>query len=167
MNPAVLASSETFPITFIASVLIWVMVLFVVALWAYKGSFTKGHLAHAFLAIAIAWGVTNVIKSLFPGVRPFELNGDLPLTLTIPTDATFPSTHAAVAFGLASSVWLHDRRVGLLLVFMASLVALGRVLANVHNYFDILVGAALGVTISIFLKRVGVFHTRKRKRIAS
>ena len=117
-------------ITFLASFLIWFMFAGLLMLWWKHGKVNSQQVFHAIIATFIAWAVSQTIKTLFPTVRPYELSGALPLTITIPRDPAFPSGHTSAAFALAMSVQKHSKRAGYLYILFALLVGLGRVLGN-------------------------------------
>src|SRR3989344_7831995 len=119
MNPAVLSGQSSIFITFLASFLIWIMFGVLVVLWIIDGRFKKEQALHALFASLLAWVLSQMIKNLFPTIRPFQMYGTIPMTLTVPLDGAFPSGHTATAFGLAVSVWLHDKRVGILFIICA------------------------------------------------
>lgn len=132
-------------ITFLASVLIWLMFFGLIVLWVVDGKIKKKIVIHAVSSALIAWIVTEVIKNFVPTIRPFHLNGFDPLTLTVPYDGSFPSTHTAAAFAMAVSIFSHDKKVGLLYLIMAGLVGVARIVANVHYPTDIIAGAIVGL----------------------
>ena len=138
-----------------ASFLIWVMFAGLLVLWIIDGKIKKEQVLHALLACLFAYLTTLMIKELFPTLRPFEINGKRPLTITVHSNSAFPSSHAAVAFALSVTVWLHSKKNGIFFILSAILVGLGRVLGNVHYYIDILGGAVLGSLIAILVER---FH---------
>lgn len=125
-------------------------------LWIIDGRIKKERALHALLASLVAWGLAEMIKTIFPTLRPFQTNGHIPLTLTTPRDAAFPSSHAAAAFGLAIAVWLHDKKSGTIFILAAFFVGLGRVLGNVHSALDILGGAAIGSVTAFVLEKLHV-----------
>jgi undecaprenyl-diphosphatase len=93
------------------------------------------------LAVMLSW----FVKSLIPyAERPFQVNGFPPLTITIPFNTSFPSDHTSVAFALAVSVYLYNKKFGFILLVMALIVGIGRIFSNVHYPVDILGGAMLG-----------------------
>ena len=141
-------------ITFLASFLIWLMFLGLLILWVIDGKIKKEQVLHALLAVAVAWGIAQVIKAIFPTIRPFELNGLTPLTLLPSSDGAFPSGHSAAAFALATTIWLHDKKMGFVFVIAALVVGVARVLGNVHYPIDIVGGAVLGVTAAFVIERV-------------
>lgn len=145
-------------ITFLASFGIWLMFAGLLTLWLFDGRIKKEVALHALAGALVAWALAQMIKSLFPSLRPFEINGLTPLTFTIPLGSAFPSGHAATAFGMAFAVYLHNKKIGLLFLIGAAAVGLGRVLGNVHYPLDVLGGVAIGA-LAAFL--TGKFHLFK------
>lgn len=106
------------------------------------------------LALALADQLANsVFKPLFERIRPCqapELFEFLRVLVNCGAGQSFPSSHAANAFAVASFfIWIsrHDACLKYLrwgLVSAASLVALSRVFVGVHYPADIIAGAALG-----------------------
>jgi len=158
MNGTALNHNIYWPITFLASFLIWVMFAGLLAMWLIDGRIKREQVLHALLASLIAWVVTEVVKSFFPTLRPFQVNGAPPLTITIPSTHAFPSFHAAVAFAVATTIFLHNKKLGLIFVVFALLVGLGRIWSNVHSFIDIIGGGIIGVVTAIAVERV---HLRK------
>lgn len=144
-------------ITFLASVLIWLMFFGLIVLWVVDGKIKKEIVIHAVFAALVAWIITEVIKNLVPSIRPFHLNGVDPLTLTTPQDGAFPSTHTAAAFAISVTVFLHDKKVGFLYLVMAGLVGLARILAFVHYPVDIAAGAIIGTIVSYLSEKKHLF----------
>lgn len=135
-------------VTFLASVLIWLMFFGLIVLWVIDGKIKKETVIHAIFSCLIAYAVTELIKTFFPTLRPFQFDGALPLTLTVPTDGAFPSSHSAVGFALAVTILKHDRKVGILYLVMAGLVGVARIMTHVHYPIDIMAGAFIGTLIS-------------------
>ena len=158
MNQAALSLTGSPAITFIASFLIWAMFGGLAILWLIDGRVKKELVLHSFITIFLAWLISEVAKDLLPVIRPFQTNGFLPLTITIPSGASFPSFHSAAAFGLAVCVWLHDKKLGFFYLFAAFLVGIGRIMGNVHYPLDILGGAILGTFTALVTERL---HLRK------
>ncbi|MFC1649519.1 phosphatase PAP2 family protein [Patescibacteria group bacterium] len=167
MNPVVLsASTSNLPITFLASILLWLMLGGLIILWFIDGKIKKRQVVDALLAFFIAWLISEILKSIFPTVRPYELNGKLPLTITLfHSSGAFPSAHAAMAFALSVNVYLHDRRVGLFYILGAILVAFGRVFSNVHYPIDVVAGALLGTAIAVAVGRLKLYDFLARLKL--
>ena len=158
MNPAVLSGQTSLTVTFLASFLIWFMFLGLTILWLIDGRIKKEQAFHAFLSALIAWGIASMIKNLFPTPRPFETLGLTPLTITIPSDGGFPSEHAATAWALGLTVWMHDKKYGLLFILGAIGVSMGRVLSNVHFPADIIVGSSIGIAVSYLFEKLHLYR---------
>jgi|SRR5690606_5713803 len=73
------------------------------------------------------------------GVVPFRIQGGL------------PSAHTATAFALATAIALigQDPRITLLAIGTAALVGQARIEGKIHSLFEVLVGAALGVLVTV------------------
>ncbi len=148
-------------ITFLASILIWLMFFGLIVLWVIDGRVKKETVLHAVFACLVAWIIAESIKYFFPTPRPFETNGLTPLTTTIPEDGAFPSSHTAVGLALAVSILRHHKKLGILYLIMAFLVGTARILANVHYPVDIAGGAVLGALVALLTQRVHLFKLLK------
>ena len=143
---------DAFFVTFLASFLLWFMFALLIVLWMMKKGVKRQHVVHAVVASFFAWGATEIIKSLFPTLRPFQAQNINPLTITIPTDASFPSAHAASSFALATSI-RKNGKLGFAFIVGAIFVSAGRVLGNVHYVADILAGALIGILAAITVEK--------------
>lgn len=153
-------------IEFFASFLIWLMFAGLVILWFIDGKIKKEQVIHALLASFVAFTIAEIIKRIFNTPRPFLIDHMPTNVLTLPNDPAFPSSHAAVVFALAITIWLHDKKVGIIFVILAVMVAWARVAANVHYPIDVIAGGIIGISVAIAVEK---FHlsfntTRKPKK---
>jgi membrane-associated phospholipid phosphatase len=58
---------------------------------------------------------------------------------------SFPSDHVAIFFGLATTVYLIDKRIGWLAYILAGALSLARIYLGFHCPTDVVAGAALGM----------------------
>jgi len=86
--------------------------------------------------------------------RPF-VGHEVNLLFYRPTDSSFPSNPATVGFSLTVAVWLYHRRLGALLLALATLFGLSRVYCGVHYPSDIVAGALLGGLSAYLVVRKG------------
>ncbi|HJZ05639.1 hypothetical protein A2634_05365 [Candidatus Amesbacteria bacterium RIFCSPHIGHO2_01_FULL_48_32] len=100
-------------------------------------------LVHALLSSFAAWLVVSFIKEIFPTPRPFLQNGLMPTGFN-PASGSFPSGHTAAAFAFGVSAFMHDGPVGVTMLVGSFLIAISRILGNVHYPVDIVGGAIIG-----------------------
>lgn len=144
-------------IGFLATFLIWFLYLGLIILWFIDGRIRKEQVLHALLASLFALSIALLIKHFFPTLRPFVLNGRETDVLVKPTDGAFPSEHTALAFSIAVTIFMHDKRVGWFYLFAALVIGVARVLANVHYPVDIIGGAFIGTLIAVLVEKTHVF----------
>lgn len=114
----------------------------------------KGRIAALTLAIAITLtdqAVAGWIKPAFDRVRPCFAHADEVRFLLEKQSRSpsFPSAHAANAFAFALVMLEFRRKVGILALGLAALIAYSRPYVGVHYPFDVLGGAALGTAIAL------------------
>jgi membrane-associated phospholipid phosphatase len=110
------------------------------------------------LVCSVIAGITvNLLKFVIGRARPrlFLTEGDYGF---FPMNAewafnSFPSGHAQTVFTVATIVALAIPRTRYLCFFVATLVALSRVMISVHFVSDIVFGSFLGIGIVLLLKR--------------
>jgi undecaprenyl-diphosphatase len=137
------------------------MVAGIVFIWITNAKIKIRNVIEIFLATLVAFIITELIKKTFPTLRPFEVNGNVPLTLTIPTDSSFPSEHASLAFALATGMRKFGKKPFFLYLAFALLVGVGRLLSNVHYFLDIIAGAIIGITSVLVLEKVKIMKIFK------
>lgn len=84
--------------------------------------------------------------------RPFAFH-DVPLLFYHPSDSSFPSNAATVGFCIATSIWLFDRKMGLILYVIAALFGVSRIVGGVHYPTDILGGILIGSLSAYWVAR--------------
>ena len=103
------------------------------------------------LALIITLVVGNItLKPLIARTRPFDAN-DLKNILLIeaPTDYSFPSGHTMSSFAAAIVLIYMDKKVGIIAMILAVLIAFSRLYLYVHYPSDVFVGMILGVLSAI------------------
>lgn len=145
LNPYIFTSSGNLLITFLASFLVWFMFASIFALLLFHNKFTPSSVFYMVTVSFLAWLISDIFKLVFQTVRPFAIQQLPPLTLTIPKDFAFPSTHSALAFSLSSGVMNRSYKLGIIYFISSILVGYGRVASHVHYFIDIAGGASIGI----------------------
>ncbi len=140
------------------------MFLGLFVLWYVDGRLKREMVVHGFIAFWLAWVLAHGLKLIFPTVRPFLINGEQSLVVFPEANGAFPSGHSAAVFALASIIWFHNKKLGLLYFLGALGVGVGRVLANVHYPVDVFGGAFLGSLVAIFIEKWHFFKLHILKR---
>ena len=97
-------------------------------------------------AVAASWTVAEGAKYLFDRARPYIWDTEIaPLTKT-PSSSSFPSGHSATAAAGALTLSVLYPPFAPALVLAGVLVVLSRVYLGVHFPFDVLAGAAIGIS---------------------
>ncbi|MFS8652990.1 MAG: diacylglycerol kinase [Limnochordia bacterium] len=125
-----------------ASVVVGYLVFFYRVAAVVHGSLGRAVAAPPMVTLAALVAVTVLVVLIKAGVTPFRIQGG------------FPSFHAAVAFALATAIYLMggSPAVTLLALGLAVLVGQARVEGGIHSWYEVMAGAALGtlVTVAVF-----------------
>lgn len=106
--------------------------------------------ARALAAVAVAWLASTTAKEVFdrPRLSAEALHA---APREVVHSFAYPSSHAALAFALATSVALTDRRWAPWALALAGLVAVARMVVGVHTVADLVGGAALGAAAAVLV----------------
>ncbi|MEU9159139.1 phosphatase PAP2 family protein [Streptomyces sp. NPDC048424] len=129
-------------------------VLFVAVWWRSRGRGGPRPVALAVLAppaTALAYVASELVKSAVDEERPCRAVAGAAAPLVAcpaPGDWSFPSNHAAIAGAAAVALALAVRRLALLTVPLALLMAFSRVFVGVHYPHDVAIGLLLGGSVA-------------------
>ncbi len=109
-------------------------------------------------AIGLANLATSHVNRAYFRARPF-VDLDLNVLFYQPTDSSFPSNAPALAFAVATAVFLAHRRLGVAMYGIAFLYGFARVYSGLHYPTDTLAGAAIGITAAMLVCALTrIFH---------
>jgi undecaprenyl-diphosphatase len=139
-------------ITFLASFLIWGLIGLIIVFFIINSGIKRKDIIWIVISGLLALAIAVIVKRILPNAaRPFILNNSSCFPVTTPTDPSFPSEHAALAFGLAFAILIKNKKIGLAFLVGACLVALGRVFANVHFIIDVIASVVLGIFCALLI----------------
>jgi len=88
---------------------------------------------------------SHLIKPLVARVRPCHVVSDVHLLVACSQGLSFPSSHAANSFAIATLISLSYRRKVWLYLTIAAIISYSRIAVGVHYPFDALAGALVGM----------------------
>jgi len=106
-------------------------------------------------ALVLSFVVGNLIlKPVIARPRPSDVNLEMILLISRPSGYSFPSGHTMSSFAVATAMWLHNRRLGVLALILAALISFSRLYLYVHYPTDILVGIIIGVSLGFIATKI-------------
>jgi undecaprenyl-diphosphatase len=102
------------------------------------------------IATLIAVGLNQPIAAVVMRARPYTAMPDILVLAGRSVDPSFPSDHAVMAGAVASGLFLVNRRLGIVAVVAAAVMAFARVYIAAHYPLDVLAGLVLGTAVSLF-----------------
>lgn len=89
----------------------------------------------------------RILKEIFARIRPCRELPDVYLLTGCGHSFSFPSSHSVNSFTLALLIGLFERKLLIIAILAASLVAFSRVYLGVHYPSDVIAGALAGIGI--------------------
>jgi membrane-associated phospholipid phosphatase len=136
------------------------IVVFVVLLLAgwvigrVRGARTLATAISAGAAALVGLAVNQLLGHLFGRVRPYATHAGVHLLVGRTSDFSFPSDHAVVAGAVAAGLLFVDRRLGVVTVLAAVVMAFARVYVGAHYPGDVVAGLAVGALVAVALQAV-------------
>ncbi len=120
--------------------------------------FTKNYRKQGLvLAIGLLVGflIGNLtLKPLIARMRPSWINTEIELLIRNPLDFSFPSGHTLSSFIAAILITLNNKKLGIVVLPLAALIAFSRMYLYVHFPSDILGGIILAFIISLSVHKI-------------
>lgn len=139
--------------------------LILLGLWFWgKDHHQRSRHQRATLAAIIGLSLSNLVvltmNQQYFRIRPFNVH-EVSLLFYPPVDSSFPANPIAVAFAIATGVWIGHKKAGVGLYILAGLFGLSRVYAGVCYPMDSAAGALVGIAsgmTAIFILRILPIH---------
>ena len=115
------------------------------------------------IALLIGLVLCNLtLKPLVARIRPYDyqfkyFGRTISLLIATPHDYSFPSGHTIASFEAAVALTFHHKKLGIVALILAALVAFSRLYLYVHYPTDVLASLVLGTAIAL----VGCFLAEK------
>ncbi|MCI5643325.1 MAG: phosphatase PAP2 family protein [Peptoniphilus sp.] len=85
-----------------------------------------------------------ILKPIIARPRPFTI-ADVNLLIKEPIGFSFPSGHTGSSFAAATVIYFYNKKIGVLTLILAALIAFSRLYLFVHYPTDIIAGIILGI----------------------
>lgn len=137
---------------FCAEYLIFIVV-FLIIVWTIFNKNNRRADATIILEIILAGFLSYLVKIFINLIyfrsRPFAVH-DVNLLIGKLADGSFPSAHAFLSFVMAFTIYLYNKKLGIVLLILAGLVSVSRIFVGVHYPLDVLGGIILA-WLSVYL----------------
>ncbi len=101
------------------------------------------------VGMAISFLLGNVLlKNIIGRARPFMVDTSILLLVPFPSEYSFPSGHTINSFTAAVTIFLYNKKWGILALIGAAAIAFSRLYLFVHYPTDILGGIVLGSLVA-------------------
>lgn len=112
-----------------------------------RGASAMGAALWAPLGMLLAIAVNQPLGRLVHEARPYTVLPHVLVLVPRSHDFSFPSDHSVMAGAVAAGVWLVSRRLGLVALAAALLMAFARVYVGAHFPLDVVAGLLLGAVV--------------------
>ncbi|WP_322800205.1 phosphatase PAP2 family protein [Thermoflexus sp.] len=122
------------------------------AMWLTGDPKRQAAVLRAILTVPLSGLIMEAMNALYFRPRPFT-DHEVNLLFYHPSDSSFPSNAATVAWAIAVSLGTGDPKVGRVGMLLAAGISWARVYGGVHYPLDVLIGALLGAALSLGVTR--------------
>lgn len=147
-----------------------VWIILALALLLFKSTRKCGVTVLVALVLQLLLG-NVLLKNVFSRLRPFYDYPTVELLITKPSGFSFPSGHTFSSFAAATAVLLHNKKIGIPAVVLASLIAFSRLYLFVHYPTDILAGIVFGILTAFaadfFIDKLSYAYQNKSRKKSS
>lgn len=104
-----------------------------------------------------------LLKNIVARPRPCWRHPEVEMLISIPKDYSFPSGHTMSSFAAAVSIFLWNKRWGILALSGAVLISLSRLYFYVHYPTDVAAGLVIGVLLAFAAREIVERYLARRK----
>lgn len=144
------------------SIGIWIAIVTLLVLFEEKRD--KRFIVYLIISLGISYFISVVfLKNIFQRPRPFTLLPFNTFSTSCPTDYSFPSGHATIAFAAATILSVFDKKRRWMYYLIAGLIGLSRIYLYCHYFLDVVAGGAIGSGVSTGVLHILHFRNLKKR----
>lgn len=114
------------------------------------------------LYLPLAYTFAQIVAYFYFDPRPFIVGHFQPLIPHI-ADNGFPSDHMLLSSAIASILFVHNKKIGVLAWIIAFVVGFSRVSAGLHHWIDVMGSGLIAILVMVFVKTYIFPHIVKMK----
>lgn len=137
---------------FLSYPFVWIVIFLIFAWILFFNRRKMYYFSLFFLSGFVSWIISVILKNIWKIPRPFATMHLTPLHSEV--GYSFPSGHATFFAALAVSMFLVDKKAGIIFSIIAILVGLSRIVIGVHYPTDVLAGLAVGALVGLIFNKV-------------
>ncbi len=98
--------------------------------------------------------IVEIIRLIYYKPRPFISFPEIQTLINHSNSSSIPSGHATSFFALAIALYFLNKKLGITMFILASLIGIARIFVGVHYPLDILTGILIGILSGIFVFKI-------------
>lgn len=107
------------------------------------------------IGLLLCFIIGNImLKPMIARDRPAWINAEIQMLIDIPHDYSFPSGHTMTAFASAFILMFTDKKLSIIALILACLIAFSRLYLYVHFPSDVFFGILIGFIVAAFVNVV-------------
>src|SRR5690625_118690 len=104
-----------------------------------------GRFWRAFLTPTISFVIVSIFRNFINAPRPYEVSDTVPIIKKENKGKSFPSRHELSVFVIATTLFYIFKPLGIIFMLVCILLAILRVVGDVHFSRDVIAGAIIGI----------------------
>ncbi len=155
-------------IIFGAKYLVFISIAFAIwYLFKQKKAVRRQMLIFGTITMPLTFVLARIFSQFFYNPRPFVVGDFTPLIFHV-ADNGFPSDHTLLASAVAMLIYYFNKKLGMILLLLASIVGISRVFAGVHHYLDIFGSLFIAAIVAfVYVQLFQDFFLSRIKRFLS
>lgn len=111
------------------------------------------------------WNKKTILKGIISAVSAYLIDAIISLIYFTPRpvegmflisrkiDSSFPSTHTLISFSLAFTIYFYNKKLGIIALIIAAIVAISRIFLAMHYLIDVIGGIIIALLVCYIVER--------------
>ncbi|MFO1445175.1 undecaprenyl-diphosphatase [Bacillus sp. Bva_UNVM-123] len=138
---------------FISNKIRYVFIFVIIFMWIKKSRYRILALNSIF-SMGVSFFIYKIIKIFYFKPRPF-MNRRVGILIPSKVDSSFPSKHTILVYAISTTIYLRNRLLGAIMLFLSSLTGFSRIWLGHHYPLDIIGSATIASITSYVINQIG------------